>query len=67
MNANIVIFINWSLGQLSGITWERLCYDCSDRSCHGLHPVYGKAVSAYQLGEVYAANMGVNIRRFRLA
>ena len=25
-----------------------------------------KAMGAYQLGEVYARNMGVNIRRFRI-
>jgi len=67
-DSNIVNLHNWSMGSFSGISWENvgtmsifcgvalvLCF------------LLSKPISAYQLGEVYAQNMGVNIKLFRAA
>ena len=55
-DANIVNLHHWSLGSFSGITWGNV----------GAF-LLSKPISAYQLGEVYAQNMGVNVRAFRAA
>ena len=67
-DSNIVNLHNWSMGSFSGISWENLCV---------MTPVVlvtllltfllSKPIGAYQMGEVYAQNMGVNIRAFRFA
>ena len=67
-DSNIVNLHNWSMGSFSGISWENLCV---------MAPVVlvtllltfllSKPIGAYQMGEVYAQNMGVNIRAFRFA
>lgn len=67
-DSNIVNLHNWSMGSFSGISWTNL---------QVLLPVVAlalagsfgmsKPISAYQMGEVYAQNMGVNIRAFRVA
>lgn len=67
-DANIVNLHNWSMGSFSGI---------SMRDVRVIAVVVGVAVSAafmlskpmsaYQLGESYAKNMGVELRAFRLA
>ena len=67
-DSNIVNLHNWSMGSFSGISWGNL---------QVLLPVVGlalaasfclsKPISAYQMGEVYAQNMGVNIQVFRVA
>lgn len=66
-DANIVNLHNWSLGSFSGMSWE------SVQAMTGV--ILGalffafllvKPMGAYQLGEVYAQSMGVNIRRFRV-
>lgn len=67
-DANIVNLHNWSLGSFSGMSWENV-------RVMGLVVfvslvlvfLMAKPISAYQLGEVYARNMGVNILRFRIA
>ena len=67
-DANIVNLHNWSLGSFSGITWENVSVMTAVTAAAMACTLFmAKPVSAYQLGEVYAANMGVNIRRFRLA
>ena len=66
-DSNIVNLHNWSLGSFSGITWENvyvmaivvfICFCCVF--------LMAKSIAAYLLGEAYASNMGVNIRRFRI-
>lgn len=64
-DANIVNLHNWSKGSFSGIRWENvltmavvifaafLCVFCM-----------AKPISAYQMGEAYAQNMGLNVRLF---
>lgn len=66
-DSNIVNLHNWSMGSFSGISWENIAI---------MAPVVlvallltfllSKPIGAYQMGEVYAQNMGVNIRTFRL-
>ena len=65
-DSNIVNLRAWSLGSFSGISWANL---------RVVAPVVGmgllwsfllsKPMSAYQLGEAYAQNLGVNLRIFR--
>lgn len=67
-DANIVNLHNWSLGSFSGMSWEnvRVMYLVVFVSLV-LVFLMAKPISAYQLGEVYARNMGVNILKFRIA
>lgn len=65
-DAQIVNLHNWSRGSFSGMTWEQV------QVMAGVVAVTSAAVfllskplSAYQLGESYARNMGVNIRLLR--
>ena len=65
-DSNIVNLRAWSLGSFSGISWANI---------RVVAPVVGmgllwsfllsKPMSAYQLGEAYAQNLGVNLRIFR--
>ncbi|MCF0229420.1 MAG: iron ABC transporter permease, partial [Parasporobacterium sp.] len=67
-DSNIVNLHNWSMGSFSGISWENV--QTMAIACGAaLITVFflSKPISAYQLGEVYARNMGVNIRLFRMA
>ena len=67
-DANIVNLHNWSMGSFSGTSWENVSvmtavvFPVAD-SCF----LMAKPIGAYQMGEVYAQNMGVNILRFRVA
>ena len=67
-DSNIVNLHNWSLGSFSGIGWENVgtisLVVLFSLLCAML---LSKPMGAYQLGEVYAANMGVRVRRFRAA
>lgn len=58
----------WQLGSFSGYTWTELTVMMSLGSVL-LLLVYAmsKQLNAFLLGENYAATMGVNIRRFRMA
>ena len=67
-DSNIVNLHNWSLGSFSGISWENvgtMAIFCGIALV--LSFLLSKPISAYQLGEVYAQNMGVNIKLFRAA
>ncbi|MDO4268268.1 MAG: iron ABC transporter permease [Eubacteriales bacterium] len=66
-DANIVNLHNWSLGSFSGISWENVRVFAAV-SAAGLILAFllAKPMDAYQLGEVCARTMGVNIRRFRV-
>ncbi len=66
-DSNIVNLHSWSLGSFSGITGENnlvaFLVTAAAMICTLL---LSKPISAYQLGETYAENLGVNIRRFRI-
>ena len=66
-DSNIVNLHNWSMGSFSGISIDgvKICLLVTATAlvCSML---LSKAMGAYQLGEVYARNMGVNIKRFRI-
>ncbi|MDE7010520.1 MAG: iron ABC transporter permease [Oscillospiraceae bacterium] len=66
-DSNIVNLRNWSLGSFSGTSWEnvRLMVVVVGVSL-GLTFLLSKPIGAYQMGEVYAQNMGVDIKRFRV-
>ena len=66
-DSNIVNLHNWSLGSFSGTTWENLELMTAVIFLTLLFTFFlSKPIGAYQLGEVYARNMGVNIRLFRV-
>jgi iron complex transport system permease protein len=66
-DANIVNLHNWSKGSFSGTDWQdiRAMTILVSVSVIGAF-LLSKPIGAYQLGEAYAENMGVNIRIFRL-
>ncbi|MBD5168606.1 MAG: iron ABC transporter permease [Oscillibacter sp.] len=66
-DSNIINLHNWSLGSFSGTSWDnvRLMAWVVGVSL-GLTFLLSKPIGAYQMGEVYAQNMGVNIKRFRV-
>ena len=66
-DANIVNLHNWSMGSFSGIRWENLPVIVGVTALGvGLSFLLSKPMGAWQLGESYAQNLGVNLRRFRL-
>lgn len=66
-DANIVNLHNWSLGSFSGISWDNLrVIAVVAGSALVLTFFLSKPIGAYQMGEVYAQNMGVNIRSLRI-
>ena len=66
-DSNIVNLHNWSLGSFSGTGWENVELMAWVVGVSlALTFLLSKPIGAYQMGEVYAQNMGVNIRRFRV-
>ena len=66
-DANIVNLHNWSKGSFSGITWENVKTIVFVVAVTGILTFFlSKPMEAYQLGETYAKNMGVNIKMFRV-
>ncbi|MDO4633748.1 MAG: iron ABC transporter permease [Eubacteriales bacterium] len=67
-DSNIVNLHNWSLGSFSGTSFAQVRV-IAVLVLLALAAVFllSKPISAYQLGEVYAQNMGVNIPLFRAA
>ena len=64
---NIVNLHNWSMGSFSGITWANVrVIAWVVLAGITLSFLLSKPMAAYQLGEGYAQNLGVNLRRFRL-
>ena len=66
-DSNIVNLHYWSLGSFSGMSWENI----KSMSVVVLVTVLfvfflSKPISAYQMGETYARNMGVNVKQFRV-
>ena len=66
-DSNIVNLHNWSMGSFSGIYWDSVgVIALVTGAALVLIFLLSKPIGAYQLGEVYARSMGVNIRRFRV-
>lgn len=66
-DSDIVNLHNWSMGSFSGITWENVKTILLVVAVTGIMTFFlSKPMEAYQLGETYAKNMGVNIRLFRV-
>ena len=64
---DIVNLHNWSQGSFSGMTWENvkvMAFVVAITSV--VIFLLSKPLSAYQLGETYAKNMGVNVRLLRV-
>ena len=66
-DANIVNLHNWSKGSFSGAGWAdvRVMAAVVLAAAAAVF-LLAKPIGAYQLGESYARNMGVNIRQFRI-
>lgn len=66
-DAEIVNLHNWSKGSFSGISWDNVAVMTAvifaASFCIFL---MSKPISAYQMGESYARNMGLNIQLFRV-
>lgn len=66
-DADIVNLHNWSQGSFSGMTWEHVRAMAMVVAIAFIAVfMLSKSLGAYQLGEVYAQNMGVNIRLLRI-
>ena len=67
-DSNIVNLHNWSLGSFSGMKWSNVgTIAVTVLVTLALTFLLSKPMGAYQLGESYAQNMGVNVKRFRIA
>ncbi len=66
-DADIVNLHNWSMGSFSGMSWENIrVMTAVVTAAFLLAFLLAKPMNAYQLGEVYARNMGVDIGRFKV-
>ena len=66
-DSNIVNLHNWSLGSFSGTSWDNVILMAWVVGvAFVLTFLLSKPISAYQMGEVYAQNTGVNIKLFRV-
>ena len=67
-DAEIVNLHNWSRGSFSGMNWNqgRVVSVVVFLTCICIF-LLAKPLSAYQMGEGYAQNMGVNVRLLRIA
>ncbi|MEG1772063.1 MAG: iron ABC transporter permease [Clostridia bacterium] len=66
-DASIVNLHNWSRGSFSGVSWDDIQVMAIVVIVTALIVFFlSKPISAYQLGENYAQNMGVNIKAFRV-
>ena len=67
-DSNIVNLHNWSMGSFSGMSWANVrVMSIVIGGTFVLSVLLSKPIGAYQLGEVYARSMGVNIARFRVS
>ena len=66
-DSNIVNLHNWSMGSFSGTSWGNVQVMAVIVIITSLLVFFmSKPIGVYQLGEVYAQNMGVNIKLFRV-
>ena len=67
-DSNIVKLHDWAMGSFASIKWENVAVMAAVVIPAMIAAFFlSKPIGAYQLGEVYAENMGVNIRLFRIA
>lgn len=65
-DSNIVNLHNWSMGSFSGISWDNIIVMTVMVLLSMVFAfLLSKPMGAYQLGETYARNMGVNIKALR--
>lgn len=66
-DSNIVNLHNWSMGSFSGIRWENIAAMAwmVTATCV-MTFLLSKPIGAYQMGETYARNMGVDLRWLRI-
>ena len=66
-DADIVNLHNWSRGSFSGMTWNQVAVMAVVITVTSIAVfMLAKPLSAYELGEAYARNMGVNVRLLRV-
>lgn len=66
-DSDIVNLHNWSLGSFSGMNWNNVAVMAVVVFATVLVTFFmSKPIGAYQLGETYAQNMGVNVKVFRM-
>ncbi len=66
-DANIVNLHSWSQGSFSGMDWNGVATAALMATLAMAAAILlCKPMGAYQLGETYAASVGVNVRRFRM-
>ncbi len=66
-DADIVNLHNWSRGSFSGMTWNQVAVMAVVIAVTSMAVfMLAKPLSAYELGEAYARNMGVNVRLLRV-
>jgi iron complex transport system permease protein len=66
-DSDIVNLHNWSLGSFSGISWNNVAVMAVVVGISFILIFFmSKPISAYQMGESYAKNMGVNVSLLRV-
>ena len=66
-DSNIVNLHNWSMGSFSGMTWENIKMIVVIVGVAVLVTFcLAKPIGAYQMGEAYARNIGVNVKVLRV-
>ncbi len=66
-DADIVNLHNWSRGSFSGINWENVAVMAVVVFAVSFFVfLMSKPISAYEMGEAYARNMGLNVQLFRV-
>ncbi|WP_455501131.1 FecCD family ABC transporter permease [Gemmiger sp.] len=67
-DSNIVNLHNWSMGSFSGTTWGNVATAAVIvLPCLAAAFLLSKPMAAYQMGESYAAGVGVSVRAFSVA
>lgn len=65
-DSDVVNLHGWSMGSFSGMSWQDVRVSgMIVLAASVLTFLLSKPIGAYQLGEAYAASMGVNVKRFR--
>jgi iron complex transport system permease protein len=66
-DSNIVNLHNWSMGSFSAVSWENIRAIIAVVTIAVIFSfMLSKPMSAFQMGEQYAASVGVNIKAFRV-
>ena len=67
-DSNIVSLHTWSQGSFSGVTWQNVAVMGMVTAGALFFCVFlAKPMGAWQMGEAYAVNLGVNVRALRIA